>query len=215
MAVIDDDAMARTGLAMIVSSAPDVEVVAQADDGDQAVTLVAAHHPDVLLLDIQMARMSGLDAARQVCRQPGAPRVIMITSFNLDAYVFEALTAGATGFLLKEASPQEIIEAVRVAVRGDAMLSPKATTHLINHVVTRSVDPERRRARSRVELLSDRERQVITEVAQGRSNAEIAGRLYLSEATIKTHLTRMFTKLDLSNRVQLAIFAHRAGLVDW
>lgn len=215
VAVIDDDAMARTGLVMILSSAADIEVVGQADDGDRAADLVARHSPDVVLMDIQMARMSGLEATRSLAGRAGAPKIVVITSFNLDEYVYDTLAAGASGFLLKEASPQQIIEAVRVAVRGDAMLSPQATTHLINHVVRSANNPRHHLARSRLELLTDREREVLAAVAQGMSNAEIAGRLFLSEATIKTHLTRMFSKLDVTNRVQLAIFAHQSGLVRW
>ncbi|SDT01734.1 response regulator [Microlunatus soli] len=215
VAVIDDDAMARAGISMIVSSAPGIEVVGQADDGSGAVDLVARHAPDVVLMDIQMPGMDGLQATAALAALARPPRIIMITSFNLDEHVFDALAAGATGFLLKEASPTEIVDAVRVVAAGEAMLSPQATTHLIGHYVTKRRDPQRRAAKTRLGLLTERECEVLTSVAEGRSNSEIAGALFLSEATVKTHLTRMFTKLDVSNRVQLAIFAHRSGLVDW
>jgi len=215
VAVVDDDAMARTGISMIISSAPEIEVVAQAQDGSQAVQLVQRHGPDVVLMDIQMPRMDGLRATAALAALPDPPKVVIITSFNLDEHVFDALGAGATGFLLKESSPQEIIDAVRVVARGEAMLAPQATTHLIGHFVHQRHDPQRRAARAQLDSLTDRECEVLTAVAEGQSNNDIANSLFLSEATVKTHLSRMFTKLGVGNRVQLAIFAHRCGLVDW
>ena len=211
--LVDDDPLVRTGLSMILASTPDLEVVAEAGDGDEAVQQVALHAPDVVLMDIRMRRMNGLAATAAVLAQPRPPKVLILTTFDLDEYVFEALAAGASGFLLKEGSPQEIIEGVRVVARGEAMLSPRTTKQLIGQFVAARVSPRRARARAGLELLSERERQIVTAVAQGKPNADIAGELFLSEATVKTHITRTFAKLDVSNRVQLTIFAYEAGLV--
>jgi DNA-binding NarL/FixJ family response regulator len=211
--LVDDDPLVRTGLSMILASTPDLEVVAQAGDGDEAVQQVALHAPDVVLMDIRMRRMNGLAATAAVLAQPRPPKVLILTTFDLDEYVFEALAAGASGFLLKEGSPQEIIEGVRVVARGEAMLSPRTTKQLIGQFVAARVSPRRARARAGLESLSARERQIVTAVAQGKPNADIAAELFLSEATVKTHITRTFAKLDVSNRVQLTIFAYEAGLV--
>ncbi|WP_155543501.1 response regulator [Amycolatopsis camponoti] len=211
--LVDDDPLVRTGLSMILGSTPDLEVVAQAGDGDEAVQQVARHAPDVVVMDIRMRRMNGLAATAAVLAQPRAPKVLILTTFDLDEYVFEALAAGASGFLLKEGSPQEIIEAVRVVANGDAMLSPRTTKQLIGQFVAARVNPRRARAQTKLDLLSNREREVVTAVAQGKPNADIAAELFLSEATVKTHITRTFAKLDVSNRVQLTIFAYEAGLV--
>jgi DNA-binding NarL/FixJ family response regulator len=211
--LVDDDPLVRTGLSMILGSTPDLEVVAQAGDGDEAVQQVARHAPDVVIMDIRMRRMNGLTATAAVLAQPRAPKVLILTTFDLDEYVFEALAAGASGFLLKECSPQEIIEAVRVVANGDAMLSPRMTKQLIGQFVAARANPRRARARTKLELLSNREREIVTAVARGKPNADIAAELFLSEATVKTHITRTFAKLDVSNRVQLTIFAYEAGLV--
>ncbi|HET6710597.1 response regulator transcription factor [Amycolatopsis sp.] len=211
--LVDDDPLVRTGLSMILGSTPDLRVVAEAGDGDEAVQQVARHAPDVVIMDIRMRRMNGLVATAAVLAQPRPPKVLILTTFDLDEYVFEALTAGASGFLLKEGSPQEIIDGVRVVANGDAMLSPRTTKQLIGQFVAARANPRRARAQARLELLSDRERQIVTAVAQGKPNAEIAAELFLSEATVKTHITRTFAKLDVSNRVQLTIFAYEAALV--
>ncbi|GAB3148873.1 response regulator transcription factor [Amycolatopsis stemonae] len=212
--LVDDDPLVRTGLSMILGSTPDLEVVGQAGDGDEAVQQVARHAPDVVIMDIRMRRMNGLAATAAVLAQPRAPKVLILTTFDLDEYVFEALAAGASGFLLKEGSPQEIIEGVRVVAGGDAMLSPRTTKQLIGQFVAARANPRRARALAKLELLSGREREVVTAVAQGKPNADIAAELFLSEATVKTHITRTFAKLDVSNRVQLTIFAYEAGLVS-
>ncbi|WP_370962249.1 response regulator [Amycolatopsis sp. cg9] len=211
--LVDDDPLVRTGLTMILGSAPGIEVVAEAGDGDEAVQQVARHAPDVVLMDIRMRRMDGLAATAAVLAQPRPPRVLILTTFDLDEYVFEALAAGASGFLLKEGSPQEIIEGVRVVANGDAMLSPRTTKQLIGQFVASRVSPRRALALAKLDLLSDRERQIVTAVARGKPNAEIGAELFVSEATVKTHITRTFAKLDVSNRVQLTIFAYEAGLV--
>ncbi|RSD21443.1 response regulator transcription factor [Amycolatopsis eburnea] len=211
--LVDDDPLVRTGLTMILGSAPDITVVAEAGDGDEAAQQVARHAPDVVLMDIRMRRMDGLAATAAVLAQPRPPRVLILTTFDLDEYVFEALAAGASGFLLKEGSPQEIIEGVRVVANGDAMLSPRTTKQLIGQFVATRVSPRRALAQAKLGLLSERERQIVTAVARGKPNAEIGAELFVSEATVKTHITRTFAKLDVSNRVQLTIFAYEAGLV--
>ncbi|MGH3951132.1 MAG: response regulator transcription factor [Pseudonocardiaceae bacterium] len=213
MLLVDDDPLVRTGLGMILESVGDIEVVAHAEDGDRAVPMVTMHAPDVVLMDIRMARMNGLTATAEVCSLPRAPKVLVLTSFNLDEYVFDALTAGASGFLLKESSPQEIIDGVRVVAAGEAMLSPRATKTLIGHFVTGRRNSSRHQALAKLTSLTARERDVVTAVAQGKPNAAIAKALFMSEPTVKTHITRMFAKLDVTNRVQLTIFAFEAGLV--
>ncbi|MEV4052398.1 response regulator transcription factor [Amycolatopsis sp. NPDC049688] len=211
--LVDDDPLVRTGLSMILGSTPDISVVAEAGDGDEAVQQVARHAPDVVIMDIRMRRMNGLVATAAVLAQPRPPKVLILTTFDLDEYVFEALAAGASGFLLKEGSPQEIIEGVRVVANGDAMLSPRMTKQLIGEFVAARANPRRARAQVKLGLLSEREREIVTAVAQGKPNASIAEELFLSEATVKTHITRAFAKLDVSNRVQLTIFAYEAALV--
>ncbi|WP_024876515.1 response regulator transcription factor [Saccharomonospora piscinae] len=211
--LVDDDPLVRTGLAMILDSTPDLEVVGQASDGDEAVPLVNRHAPDVVVMDIRMSRVNGLAATAAVRALPRPPAVLVLTTFDLDEYVFDALAGGANGFLLKESSPQEIIDAVRVVARGESMLSPRTTTRLISHFVEQRSSPRRRRAAVSLSTLTEREREIVRAVAQGKSNAAIAGEFYLSEATVKTHITRTFAKLDVANRVQLTIFAYEAGLV--
>ena len=211
--LVDDDPLVRTGLSMILASTPDIEVVAEAGDGDEAVRQVTLHNPDVVIMDIRMRRMNGLAATAAVAALPRPPKVLILTTFDLDEYVYEALAAGASGFLLKEGSPKEIIEAVRVVAAGEAMLSPRTTKKLIGEFVATRSNPRRTRALAQLELLSAREREIVTAVAQGKPNADIAGELFLSEATVKTHITRTFAKLDVSNRVQLTIFAYESGLV--
>jgi DNA-binding NarL/FixJ family response regulator len=211
--LVDDDPLVRTGLAMILGSAPDIVVVGQAGDGDEAAGQVRAVTPDVVLMDIRMRRMDGIAATAAVSALPNPPKVLVLTTYNLDEYVFDALAAGAGGFLLKESAPQEIIEAVRVVAKGDKMLSPGTTRKLVGHFVAARANPRRLRALAKLGDLSEREREVVMAVAQGKSNADIAGELFLSEATVKTHITRTFAKLDVTNRVQLTIFAYEAGMV--
>lgn len=197
---------------MILGSTEDIQVVAEAGDGDEAVREVIAYAPDVVIMDIQMRRMDGLAATAAVMALARPPKVLVLTTFDFDEYVFDALAAGASGFLLKEGSPQEIIDAVRVVASGEAMLSPRTTKKLIGQFVAART-PRRRRALMKLDLLSEREREIVTAVAQGKPNAGIAAELYLSEATVKTHITRTFAKVDVTNRVQLTIFAYEAGLV--
>jgi DNA-binding NarL/FixJ family response regulator len=211
--LVDDDPLVRTGLRMILDSASDIAVVGEAGDGDEAVGQVRARTPDVVLMDIRMRRMDGIAATAAVTALPDAPKILVLTTYDLDEYVFDALAAGASGFLLKEGSPHEIIDAVRVVAKGDVLLSPSTTRKLVGHFVAARANPRRQRALAKLQVLSQRECEVLTAVARGKSNAEIARELFLSEATVKTHITRTFAKLDVTNRVQLTIFAYEAGLV--
>ena len=208
----DDDALVRAGLRTILSAAGDLRVVGEADDGTAAITAVREHRPDVVLMDIRMPRQNGIAATQAITALDNAPRVIVLTTFHLDEYVFGALQAGASGFLLKDTPPADIIRAVRLVAGGEAMLSPSATRALIDRF---GADPEasRRTAAERaLEALTGREREVAAEVALGHSNADIAAHLYMSEATVKAHLSRVLTKLGAANRVQVAILARDAGL---
>lgn len=212
--LVDDDPLVRAGLAMILGSAEDLEVVGEAGDGADAVEAVRRHRPDVVLMDIRMPRLDGLAATSAVVRLSPAPKVVVLTTFDLDDYVFRALEAGASGFLLKDTPPRDLVEAVRVVAAGEAMLSPSVTRRLIGHFAAAGVDTRRRAALERLEALTEREREVLLCVARGRSNAQIGRELYMSEATVKAHVSRMLTKLDAANRVQVAILSHDAGLLD-
>lgn len=210
--LVDDDGIVRGGLRMMLDSAADIAVAAESTDGDECVSLTQRHAPDVVLMDIRMRRMGGIAATAALTALARPPRVIVLTTFDRDEYVFDSLEAGASGFLLKDASPQEIIDGVRVVAAGESMLAPWATRRLITRYVDDRSRASRNEARQQVGELTGRERDVVTAVAEGKSNADIAGNLYLSEATVKTHITRAFGKVGAQNRVQLAIFAYRAGL---
>jgi DNA-binding NarL/FixJ family response regulator len=210
--LVDDDALVRAGLRMILSSADDVEVVGEAADGSQVVDAVRAHRPDVVLMDIRMPEVDGITATGRVRALPDPPQVVVLTTFHLDDYVLDALRAGASGFLLKDTPPTEIVQAVRLVAGGEAMLSPAVTRRLIEHFSDGTAAARRTAAQAALRGLSDREREVAVEVGRGRSNAEIASRLYMSEATVKSHGSRLLTKLHVGNRVQIAILVHDAGL---
>jgi DNA-binding NarL/FixJ family response regulator len=214
--VVDDDALVRTGLAMILSSADDIRVVGEVADGADVPGAVASLAPDVVLMDIRMPRVDGLVATEALRAQDGAPEVIVLTTFDADEFVLRALRAGAGGFLLKDTPPVEILRAVRRVAAGEATLSPTVTRQLIAHVAATQrpaqVDAARAAAAARLESLNDRERDVALAVAQGRSNAEISVELHMSVATVKAHVSRLLTKLDLNNRVQIALLVHEAGL---
>ncbi len=210
--VVDDEALVRAGLRMILAAADDLEVVAEAEDGADAVAAVQRHRPDVVLMDIRMPKVDGLAATRAVLALEEPPRVVVLTTFDLDDYVFRALEAGASGFLLKDTPPRELVRAVRVVAAGEAMLSPAVTRRLIGHF-TDGGSSRRRTAEQRLEVLTAREREVLAAVARGLSNADVGRELYMSEATVKAHVSRLLTKLDAGNRVQVAILAHEAGLV--
>jgi DNA-binding NarL/FixJ family response regulator len=212
--IVDDDALVRAGLRMILESADDLQVVGEATDGSQVTAAVQRHRPDVVLMDIRMPTMDGLaaTAALQVMTEP--PRVIVLTTFDLDDFVFRALQAGAAGFLLKDTPPLELIAAVRVVAAGDGMLSPGVTRRLIGHFAADPRVDRRRQALERLAGLTDREREVLVQVGQGLSNADIGRSLFMSEATVKAHVSRVLVKLGVANRVQVAILAHDAGLLD-
>lgn len=211
--LVDDDALVRTLLRTILEQ-QGLTVVGQASDGDEVVAAVQAHHPDVVLMDLRMARMSGVEATAAVQRLVDPPAVIALTSFDAHDAVLAALHAGARGYLAKDAAPAEIADAVRAIAAGGSRLSDRASRAVVDHV-TADVDGRRRaEARARLEVLTDRELEVASAAAAGLSNSAIAARAFVSEATVKTHLTRAMTKLGLENRVQLATLVDRAGLTD-
>jgi DNA-binding NarL/FixJ family response regulator len=212
--LVDDEALVRGGLRMILESADDLEVVGEAGDGSEAVEAVQRHRPDVVLMDVRMPGLDGLSAAGQVLQLADPPRVVMLTTFGLDSYVFAALEAGASGFLLKDTPPRDLIAAVRVVAAGEAMLSPAVTRRLIGHFADGRGTSRRDAAVERIGTLTERETEVLVAVGRGLSNAEIGRALFLSEATVKAHVSRVLTKLDAANRVQVAIVAHEAGLLD-
>jgi DNA-binding NarL/FixJ family response regulator len=199
--VVDDEQLVRSGLRMILESAGDVEVVGEAADGGAAVEQVRRHRPD------------GLAATREITALPDPPKVVMLTTFELDEYVHAALENGAVGFLLKDIPPRDLVQAVRTVAEGNAMLAPTVTRRLIAEFAARS-STQAVAARRRLDTLTGREREVVVAVAQGLSNAEIGRRLFMSEATVKAHVSRVLSKLGLSNRVQAAILAHDAGLLE-
>lgn len=212
--LVDDEALVRAGLRLILETADDLTVVGDAEDGRAAIEAVDRHRPDVVLMDLRMPGLDGLAATAAIRAQPRAPSVLVLTTFDSDDDVFRALEAGANGFLLKDTPPTELLRAVRLAAGGDAMLSPSITRRVITRFTAEDRTQRRREALARLEALTDRERQVLIEIALGHANAEIAARLHLSEATVKTHITHLFEKLSATNRVQLAIAAFRAGLVE-
>ncbi|GAB7044137.1 MULTISPECIES: response regulator transcription factor [Catenuloplanes] len=207
----DDDRLVRAAIETILRSAGDVELIAQAGDGRQAIDLTLLHRPDVVLLDIRMPILDGLAALREIRRIAPAVHVVMLTTFGEDDYVAQALNAGAAGFLLKDSAADELANAVRAAAAGEAFLSPKVTRQVLDRLPAPPVvSPE---DLARVESLSSREREVLILLAQGLSNAEISAQLFVTEGTVKTHLYRVFTKVGCENRVQAAMLAQRAGLL--
>ncbi|KOU50525.1 response regulator [Streptomyces sp. NPDC060334] len=206
--IADDQEMVRTGFRMILESQPDIEVVADVVDGEEALAAVAAHRPDVLLLDIRMPRLDGLEVTRRLAGQD-TPRIVIVTTFDLDEYVHAALRGGASGFLLKDASPAMLVEAVRAAAVGDSLVSPAITVRLLREMAHA---PPARAARRPSEPLTEREVDVVRCLARGQTNAEIAGELFVSLSTVKTHLANVQTKLDARNRVEIAAWAWESGL---
>ena len=209
--LVDDDALVRAGLRMILSSSDDVEVVGEAADGADAVAAVQAHRPDVVLMDIRMPVMDGIAATEALRRLPRPPHVIVLTTFQADEHVMSALRAGADGFLLKDTAPNEILNAIHLVADGEAMLSPSVTRTLLSHLGNDDTTGRRRVAAQRLATLTEREREVAIAVGSGASNAEIAASLFMSEATVKAHVSRLLTKLELANRVQIAILVHDAN----
>jgi DNA-binding NarL/FixJ family response regulator len=210
--IVDDDALVRAGLSMMLAGSDDIRVVAEASDGDQVASAVDAYRPDVVLMDIRMPRMDGLAATEALSGREGAPQIIVLTTFDADDHVLRALRAGAAGFLLKDTPPPEILRAIRLVAAGEAMLSPAVTRRLIEHVADDGLGARRARAGELLDRLTEREREVAVAIGQGKSNAEIAGELYMSVATVKAHVSRLLQKLELNNRVQIALLAHDAGL---
>ncbi|GAA3974269.1 response regulator transcription factor [Thermobifida alba] len=207
--VAEDDDLSRAALAELVDSAPGMAVRARARNGREAVAAVREHRPDVVLMDIRMPVLDGLAATRLVCDHHPGTRVVVLTTFDLDEYVYEALRAGASGFLLKNAPPEEILRAVRTARDGNAMLAPEVTRRMIAHVAPR----HRTADRSRFRGLTERERDVVAAITRGLSNEEIAAELFLSKATVKTYLSRLFTRLGVRDRTQLVILVYESGYI--
>ncbi len=207
--VVDDQAMVRAGLRMLLAEEPDIEVVAEAGTGREAVAAAARHHPDVVLMDIRMPDLDGLEATRQIVAADEHARVLILTTFDLDEYVFEALRAGASGFVLKDDPPEQLIAAVRTVAAGEALLSPAITRRVIRQFV-RAPRPA---APPALDDLTAREREIYRLIARGLSNAEIGQELFITEATVKTHVARVLMKLGVRDRVQAVIVAFRAGLV--
>jgi DNA-binding NarL/FixJ family response regulator len=211
--LVDDQALWRAGVRHVIDSQPDLEVVGEAGDGRAALEALAVTHADVVLMDVRMPGLDGVTTTQLLLERDGprAPRVIVLTTFDADEHVVDGLRAGASGFLLKDAEPEELLGAIRAVAAGDAVIAPRATRRLLEHVVpalaaAQAPDP-------RLAELTDRERTVLLAVSRGASNAEIGAQLHLAEATVKTHVGRLLTKLDARDRVQLAIFAYESGLV--
>ncbi|MEV5985905.1 response regulator transcription factor [Streptomyces sp. NPDC052051] len=209
--IVDDDALVRLGLADLLDADEDIEVVAQASDGLHAIELATAHRIDVALIDVRMPRMDGITATARLRALPQPPKVITLTTFDLDEYVYNALAAGADGFLLKDTDPAEILRAVHLVTAGSAMLHPTAARRLIDRY-HHSGRPQAAAARARLDQLTPREHDVLTLLAQGDTNADIATALGMRESTVKAHVSRILTALEVTNRVQAALLARDAGL---
>jgi DNA-binding NarL/FixJ family response regulator len=208
--LVDDQSMVRAGLRMLLGDEPDFEVVAEAGDGQEAVRQAARCRPSVVLMDIRMPRMDGLEATRRILADDPGARVLILTTFGLDDYVYEALRAGASGFVLKDDPPEHLVAAVRTVAAGDALLSPAVTKQVIQHFARRS----RRPAPPGVGELTTRELEVYRLMSDGLSNAEIGHRLFISDTTVKTHVTRLLQKLQLRDRAQAIVVAYQSGLFD-
>jgi len=211
--LVDDDPLVRSALGLMIGGQDDIRVVAEASDGREGVLLAREHRPDVVLMDIRMPVLNGLDATRELHAQLDPPRVIVLTTFDADDHVTGAIAAGADGFVLKDTPPAEIVAAIRAVADGDPMLSPSATASLIRQVRADGGLDRGESARSRTGALTERERQVAVAVGRGLSNAQIAAELHVSVPTVKAHVSRLFDKLGATNRVQIAICVHDAGLL--
>lgn len=214
--IADDQAMVRAGFAALLDAQDGIQVVGQAADGAEAVTLVRQVKPDIVLMDVRMPQLNGIEATQQLLSPahplPHVPRVIMLTTFDIDDYVYDALQAGASGFLLKDALPADLVQAVRVVAGGDALLAPSVTRRLIEQFGKQK--PAQSRPSLELGGLTEREREVLTLVGSGLSNTEIASQLFIAEQTVKTHVSKILSKLHLRDRVQAVIFAYDAGLVE-
>ena len=207
--LLEDEELVRSGIRMILESADDIEVVAEDTDGSRAVELTDRHRPDVVLTDVQMPKVDGIEVVRRLAGRPAAPAVVVLTTFDVDEYVYAALRHGAAGFLLKDTPPRELVNAVRVAARGEAMLSPKITKRLLTDFAAGGGTS---RARAKLATLTPREHDVAVHIGRGLSNAEIARSLVVSESTVKVHIGHIMAKLAAGNRTQVAILVHDAGL---
>ena len=210
--LVDDEALIRAGIGLILGNADDMEIVAEAADGVEAVELARRHHPAVALVDIRMPQLDGIATAREIHQLAPRTQVVMLTTFGEDVYVARALRAGAAGFLLKDTPPDDLIQAVRTAARGESILSPAITRRLIDHYIEPD-DDRVVRARGRLAVLTEKELDVLALVGSGLSNSQIAKNMHISEGTAKIHVSRILSKLQCSNRVQAAIIAHDAGAV--
>jgi DNA-binding NarL/FixJ family response regulator len=212
--LVDDQALLRTGFRMVLAAQPDMEVVAEAGDGAEALEILRATTVDVVLMDVRMPRLDGVEATRRICAAgPDAPKVLILTTFDLDEYAFSGLKAGASGFMLKDVPPGELLNAIRSVHSGDAVVAPSTTRRLLDRFSPMLPSGTQEPEHKQVGRLTEREREVLLLVAQGLSNSEIAGRLFVSEATVKTHVGRILTKLGLRDRVQVVVLAYETGLV--
>ena len=208
--VADDQPLVRSGFRMIIDERPDLELVGEAENGEQAIAFAAELDPDVILMDIRMATLNGVEATRRLVEAGSRARILVLTTFDVDEYVYAAVSAGASGFLLKDVQPEQLVDAIRVVAAGNSLFGPAATQRLLD----RFAPPPSDTAATRLDQLTDREREILRLIAQGRSNAELAQQLYLSEATVKTHVSAILRKLAVRDRVQAVIAAYEAGLVQ-
>ena len=209
--IVDDQELVRTGFRVILNAEPDIEVIGESSDGSEAVDAAVLFTPDVVLMDIRMPNLDGIEATRRIAKSERSPRVLILTTFDLDEYVYEALRAGASGFLLKDAGADELLHAVRVVAAGDALLAPSITRRLIEDYALR---PAKREQPPALADLTARELEVLRLLARGLSNAEIARELVVGAATVKTHVARIFAKLDLHDRAQAVVLAYESGLIQ-
>lgn len=211
--IVDDDPLVRSALALMLGGRDDLVVVGEAGDGDEAVEAVPATHPDVVLMDVRMPRVDGVEAVRRLRDRPHPPKVLMLTTFDTDDHVLDALAAGADGFLVKDTPPPELVGAIKAVAAGDTVLSPSVTRSVVDHVRGTRVEAAGNEASGRLQSLTDRELEVAIAIGRGLTNADIAAELFMSVATVKAHVTRVFEKLGATNRVQVAIRVHDARLV--
>jgi DNA-binding NarL/FixJ family response regulator len=210
--IADDQAMVRAGLKMILEAEPDIKVVAEVDDGNKAITAVSDNRPDVILMDIQMPVLNGLDATKRITSQFGdVTKVLILTTFERDDYIFQALRSGASGFILKNAPPEDLVTAIRVVAEGNALFAPSVTRRIIAEFAHH---PSASSCKEILKHVTDREKEVLLLLAKGRTNIEIAEQLFISEATVKSHISSILSKLDLRDRVQAVIFCYECGLVE-